>query len=250
MVIVHTSSELNKLRESARIVALVHSELKKIIVPGITTKYLEEVAIEIIAQEKGVPAFLGYKGYPSAICTSLNNEIVHGIPSDKRVLEFGDILSVDVGAIASGGYYGDACFTVVVGGYTCKEDELLVDTSYACLKAAVSIIKDGVTTGMIGNIIERTAYYKGFDVVRNYMGHGISKELHCKPGICNFGKKSNGVRLLSNCCVCIEPMLVYRDASNHRLSDGWTVVTDNSHKAAHVEAQIIIKHDGCEVIAG
>ena len=249
-VIVHTSSDLDKLREAGRIVSLVHKELKKLIVPGITTKYLDEVATEIIAMEGGKPAFKGYKGYPACICASANEQIVHGIPS-SRELKHGDVLSIDVGTVKDN-YFGDACFTVVVGDYICKEDKLLVDTTYECLNRAVKHCKEGVATGMLSNIIERTAAAKGFDVVKNLGGHFIGKKLHDSgPIILNYGDPASGVKLPIGSCLCLEPILVFADASNHRLSDGWTVVTDNpTLKAAHVEQQLIIHKDYAEVIAG
>ncbi len=247
-VIIHTSSELDKLREAGRIVGLVHKELKALIMPGVTTKELERVAIEIIAKEEGVPAFKGYKGYPHSICTSVNNEIVHGFPSNRE-LKCGDVLSVDVGVLKEN-YYGDAAFTVIVDRPLKLNDLSLVLTTRMCLNRVISHIKEGVTVGSIGNLIESTAQEHGFEVVKNYIGHGIGRELHMTPAVYNYGKDSKGIVLKSSMVICCEPMLVSQGADNHTLEDGWTVVSSNGNNAAHVEAQIIVHKDYAEVIAG
>lgn len=246
--IVHTSSGLVKLRESGRVVRLVHNELKKIIAPGVTTLELEEVAEEIIAKEGGVPSFKGYRGFPHSICASINEEIVHGFPSNRK-LNHGDVLTIDVGVFKEG-YHGDAAFMELVGCPISVDDVSLVLASRICLNKAIEHLKEGVTLGSVGNIIESNAKFFGFDVVKNYCGHFIGKELHEIPQVLNFGRDEEGLVLKSGMCLCIEPMLVSNDAANHRLEDGWTVVTDNGNKASHVEAQVIIHKDHCEVIAG
>lgn len=246
MVVVKTSSELNRLRESARIVALVHGELKKLIVPGVTTLELERVAKEIIRQEEGVPSFLGYKGYPHVICSSINEQIVHGFPNDRKLLS-GDVLSIDVGVLKDG-YHGDAAFTVGVGTIT-KPTKKLIRASYKALDHAVSAVKEGTTVGTIGKIIEAYAVSEGYSVVKNYVGHGIGRDLHEEPAIFNFGRDVDGTMLKTGMCICIEPMLCSGSANNHRLLDDWTVVTDDNSLSVHVEHQIIVHKDHGEVIS-
>ena len=245
MVIVHTSTALDKLRESARIVAVVHRELKRRIVTGVTTVELEEVTKEIIKQAGGKPAFLGYRGYPYAICTSLNNVIVHGFPDDRE-LEEGDIIGVDVGVVKDG-YYGDAGFTVGVGNIS-DEAKGLIETAWECLNDAILAVSEGTTTGTIGNIINQHASNKGYSVVKNYIGHGIGREMHEEPAIPNYGREADGIRLKAGMCICIEPMLCVGRSENHRLTDGWTVVTDDGSLAAHVEHQVIVHKNYGEII--
>lgn len=246
MVVIKTSSELGKLRESARIVAIVHEELKRRIVPGVTTNELEEVATWLIEQSGAVPAFKGYRGYPYALCCSLNNIVVHGFP-DVRKLEEGDIIGIDVGVLKDG-YYGDAAFTVGVGKIS-QEATDLIDTAWEALYAALGAVKEGTTTGTLGNIIHSYASNIGYGVVTNYVGHGIGRELHEKPNIPNYGRDIEGVRLKAGMCICIEPMLTIGSPKNHRLSDGWTVVTDDGSLSAHVEHQIIVHKDHGEIIS-
>ncbi|RLD07549.1 MAG: type I methionyl aminopeptidase [Chloroflexota bacterium] len=246
MVVVKTSSELELLRESARIVALVHEELKKRILPGITTAELEELTEEIIKQEGGVPAFKGYQGYPYAICTSLNNVIVHGFP-DARKLEEGDIIGIDVGVLKNG-YYGDAGFTMGVGNISPEADKL-IETSWLALNNALVAVQEGTTVGTLGRIINQTAQSEGFSVIKNYSGHGIGREMHEKPPIPNYGRDVDGIRLKVGMCICIEPMLCAGKADNHRLQDGWAVVTDDGSLACHVEHQIIVHKNYGEIIS-
>lgn len=246
MVIIHTSSELDKLRESARIVALVHRELKDMIAVGITTMDLEVKTREIIYKERGLPAFIGYRGFPYALCCSLNDVIVHGFP-DVRKLQEGDILGIDVGVLKNG-CYGDAAFTIGVGKIS-KEDTALIKATEEALSNAVSVIREGVTTGTIGRIIEQHSLNKGYSVVREYGGHGIGVELHMEPSIPNYGRDIEGIKLKAGMCICVEPLLCIGSAKNHRLDDGWTVVTDDGFNAAHMEHQIIVHKEYGEIIS-
>jgi len=245
MLIIHTKSDLDKLRESGRIIALIHKELTKLVIPGITTLELDNVAEKIIKSEGGLPAFKGYKGFPSTICTSINEAIVHGIPSNRKLKE-GDILSIDVGVLKDG-LFGDAAITLGVGKIRKKGQEL-IDTSKNVLNAVIEVIKEGVTTGTIGKIIEEYSQIRGYTVVKNYTGHGIGKQLHMSPHIYNFGRDIDGVKLKAGACICVEPMLCIGSSNNHRLKDGWTVVTDDNSLSAHVEHQIIVHKDYAEVI--
>ena len=246
MVITHTYSGLDKLRENGRIVSIVHNTLKNIIEPGISTMELENIAKEIITSNDAEPGFLGYKGYEFCTCISINDEIVHGLPSNDKILADGDLVTVDVGTYKHG-YYGDAAFSMGVGTLSKKALDLL-NTTYKSLDAAVRVVREGVTTGTIGRIIESYAKSNGYSVVKSYCGHAIGKELHEEPRIYNFGRDVDGTKLIAGMCICIEPMLCIGSADNHRLSDGWTVVTDDGSLSAHVEHQIIVHKNRAEVI--
>ena len=245
MVIIKTSEEISKVRESSRIVAEVHSELKKIIQPGITTLQLEKLSEEIIKDNGGVPSFKGYRNYPHSICASLNNEIVHGFPNDK-ILGGDDLLSVDVGVL-KGGYHGDAAFTVPVGEPNIIQLHL-IEAAKKCLNNWIGIAREGISTGEIGAVIERTAKEMGVDVVKNYIGHGIGRELHEYPPIYSYGNMSEGVKLKAGMTICIEPMVVAGCADNEVLEDGWTVVTKDRSLSAHAEHTILITTDQPEIL--
>ena len=245
MLMINIESELVRLREAGRIVALVHRELKKEIKVGVTTLELNDLARAIIEHEGGESAFLGYKGFPATICTSINDVIVHGIPNNKK-LKDGDLISVDVGCKKEG-FFGDAAFSVQVGNKT-RMVQALIKASEGALNAAIEVIKEGTTTGTIGRVIEEYSQSCGFYVVKNYIGHGISKALHMEPAIYNYGRDIEGPKLKSGVCLCVEPMLCIDNANNHRLVDGWTVVTDNGKLSCHVEHQIIVHKDHAEVI--
>ncbi len=246
MVIVKTSSELERLRESARIVAVVHRELKKLIVPGITTLYLDDVTREIISQEGGVPGFLGYRGYGYAICASVNNTIVHGFPNVRK-LEEGDIISIDVGVVKNS-YFGDAAFTTGVGKISADAQDL-IDTTRRALNSAILNVKEGTTTGTLGKVIEECASNEGYSVVKNYIGHGIGQDMHEDPPIFNYGRDVDGIKLKAGMCICIEPMLCIGGADNYRLNDGWSVVTNDGTLSAHEEHQVIVHKDYGEIIS-
>ncbi|MBV5347779.1 type I methionyl aminopeptidase [bacterium] len=245
MVVVHSSSEQNKLREAGRIVALVHKELKQLIKVGISTLELDTVARDLIDREGGVPAFLGYKGFPFTICASVNRTIIHGFPNVRK-LEEGDIVSIDVG-VKKEGYYGDAAFSMQVGEGT-EEIQRLIDTSNNTLNEAINVIKAGVTTGTVGRIIEEYAASYGYSMVHNYIGHGIGRQLHMEPPIYNYGRDCDGIKLKEGMCICIEPMLCVGSSSNYRLPDGWSVVTEDGSMSAHVEHQVIVHKDYAEII--
>lgn len=245
MVVIHTSSELDKLREAGRIVALVHKEIKQLIKEGITTLELDELARVVIKREGGAPAFLGYKGFPFAICTSVNEVIVHGFPNARK-LKNGDLISVDVGC-KKNGFFGDAAISCIVGKGA-EETKKILDASEGALNVAINVIREGVTTGTIGRVIEEYSQSCGFYVVKNYIGHGIGRQLHMEPAIYNYGRDIEGIKLKAGMCICVEPMLCVGNSNNHRLDDGWTVVTDNNKLSCHVEHQIIVHKDHAEII--
>jgi methionyl aminopeptidase len=246
MITIHTASDLNKLRENGRIIALIHRELKNFIQPGITTMDIEKMAEELIYSEGAIPGFRGYKGYKFCTCISIDDEIVHGLPDNNRVLKDGALVSVDVGTYKEN-FFGDAAFTVGVGKISREKNDLIEATENA-LNAAISVVRDGVTTGTIGRVIEEYSSNLGYSVVKNYVGHAIGKNLHENPSIYNYGRDIDGPKLKAGCCICIEPMLCIGSSDNHRLSDGWTVVTNDNSLSAHAEHQIIIHKDYAETI--
>jgi len=241
----YTQSEISKIRHSNFIVATVHQKLKELIQVGITTEELDREAETVIEQLGGKPAFKGYKGFPYATCISVNDTIVHGFPS-KYLLKEGDLVSVDVGAVKSG-HFGDSCFSVVVG----ENDEALrlVASAYDCLFSAISILKDGVTTGDIGSVIESTASNSGYDVVRDFVGHGIGCILHDLPHIKNYGKPKFGFTLKEGMVICIEPMLTIGSAESYKDKNGWEVRTKDGKLAAHVEHCVLITKNGYEILS-
>jgi methionyl aminopeptidase len=247
VAIIKKPSELTKLRLCGTIVADIHRELKKVVQVGITTLELEQVTLDVLAKHGAKPSFLGYKGFPYATCISVNEVIVHGFPGEYRLQE-GDVVGFDVGAYKNG-YHGDAAFTTIVGKATSKLDELLVATCELCLTNAIKLIRDGVPVGAIGYVIEETASSFGFDIVRNYVGHGIGQNLHELPRVYNFGKYTEGLVLKEGMVICIEPMLTIGSSYNYVLDDGWTVVTGTGNNAAHFEHQVIVCKNGAEVIS-
>jgi methionyl aminopeptidase len=245
--IVKTYSEQIKLRNSSKIVAEIHNKLKEMVVPGMVLKELEAVAIDIIKQHKATASFLGYRGYQYSICTSINEEIVHGFPTE-RIIQEGDVVSIDVG-VYKDDYHGDAAFTKIAGTPKNIEDILLVRTTKHCLYKAICNIKEGTAVGDIGTIIEDTAKLEGFDVVKNYVGHGIGRSLHETPQIINYTPTHRGLLLKAGMVICIEPMLTIGSSKNHVKNDNWTVITDTKNNAAHFEHQIIIHKDKAEIIS-
>lgn len=245
-VIIKTSEELDKIRESGRVLGIVHKELQKLVEPGITTNQLAKVAEEIISDNEATPSFKGYRDFPYSICASLNEQIVHGFPND-RVLKDGDVLSVDCG-VYKNGYHADAAFTTLIGSTHSDSTIQLYNTTNECLDLVIKAIKSGITTGTIGSIIQAHALHNGFSVIENYIGHGIGRDLHEYPAIPNYGRVNGGTKLLSGAVIAVEPMLVGGGNNNKTLADGWTVVTEDSSLATHVEKTIIVNDNGCEVV--
>jgi len=244
LIYLKTPPELAKMREAGRIVGQVLQLVEDIAEPGVTTQQLDEAAGEYMAQKGAVPAFKGYHGFPANICTSVNEEVVHGIPGARRLKE-GDLLKVDVGAIWDG-YYGDAARTVAVGDVTEEARELMV-TTQAALQAGISVIRAGVRLSEIAAAVQKVAEAKGFSVVTEYTGHGIGRELHEEPRVPNFVPPKFArydCELKAGTVIAIEPMV---NAGTHRtqvLSNGWTVVTRDRRLSAHFEHTVAIDETG------
>jgi methionyl aminopeptidase len=245
MVILKTYEEIEKMADSGYIVATVHEELKKIIEPGITTLYLNELAEKIIRQHNALPGFLNYEGFPFSICTSINEEIVHGLPSKRKLLE-GDIISVDVG-VNYNNWYGDAAFTAGVGEISQQAQKLINVTKEALNIAIFKIIPDK-NIGIISHTIQKHVEENGFNVVRNYVGHGIGKNLHEVPQVKNYGKEKDGILLKSGMVIAVEPMVTEKNYDNRKLDNNWTVVTKDGGLAAHFEHTIAVTEFGGRIL--
>jgi len=236
------------MRRAGRITAGAIEAMLEAVAPGITTADLDAVAAEYIAGCGATPSFMGYRGFPATICASLNDEIVHGIPSPKRVLRDGDLLSLDCGAIWEG-FQGDSAVTVFVGGTApSPEAEGLVKTTEAALDAAIAVVRPAGRLSDIGHSIEDLADAAGLGIVREYGGHGIGRAMHEDPFIQNWGPPGRGPALKPGLVVAIEPMLTLGRDETRLLRDDWTVVTADGSLSAHFEHTIAVTEDGHEVL--
>lgn len=246
MITLKRPEEIQKLRESNLVVAHILERLRRKVKPGVTTLQLDRYAAEM-ARKKGVKAaFKGYNGYPFSLCASVNEEVVHGMPS-TRILEEGDIVSLDFGVLHQG-YYGDAAITVPVGRIS-HEAARLLEATKRSLYDAVSQAKKGNRLGDISDAVQKRVEAAGFSVVRDYVGHGIGKALHEEPQVPNFGVSGKGIELKTGMVLAIEPMV---NAGTHEvrlLDDGWTVVTLDNKYSAHYEHSVAITEDGPYVLS-
>lgn len=238
---IKTAREIELMRAAGEIVGEVLELMRQHVQPGVTTAELDRIAREHIAARGGKPSFLGYHGYPASICASVNDEIVHGIPG-PRLLQEGDIISVDVGVIRHG-YHGDAAVTLPVGTVS-AEARRLIETTEGAFQAGIAKAVSGARLGDICAAIEEYAESRGFELVREYVGHGIGREMHEEPQIPNFGVANTGPRLRQGMALAIEPMLTIGSPVTQVLHDGWTVVTARGGLAAHYEQTITITPDG------
>jgi methionyl aminopeptidase len=252
VIILKSAEELDKMRRAGRIVAGTIDRVVDAVAPGVTTAELDRVAETFIADGGATPSFKGYRGasktpFPATICASLNDEIVHGIPSPDRRLEEGDLLSLDFGAIWDG-FHADAAVTVFVGMAPSVEAERLVKTTEAALDAAIAEVVPGGKLSDIGHAIETVATREGLGVVREYGGHGIGRSLHEDPFIQNWGKPDRGPELRPGLVVAVEPMLNLGEDGTAIMPDGWTVVTADGSLSAHFEHTVAVTRDGHEIL--
>lgn len=245
MIICKTQREIDIMRQAGRIVALTHEELKKHIKPGITTKELDTIAEEFIRSQNAIPSFKGYNGFPGSICTSVNQELVHGIPS-SRVLKDGDIISIDIGAYFNG-YHGDSAWSFPVGTISEEAKKLLTITEQS-LFAGLNFAKPGNRLSDISHAVQKHVESNGFSVVEEYVGHGIGQELHEDPPIPNYGLANRGPLLKKGMTLAIEPMVNQGKRYIRVLSDNWTVVTADNKLCAHFEHTIVITDNGYEIL--
>lgn len=246
MIVLKTSRELGLMREACRISAGALQLVGKCVEPGISTGELDKIAEDYIRSQGATPNFKGYSGYPATACISINNEVIHGIPSKKRILKVGDIVSVDLGA-ALEGYNGDNAATFAVGDIS-DEAKRLIDATRESLYEGIAAARAGGRIGDIGSAIQRYVEARGFSVVREFVGHGIGTKLHEAPEVPNFGTPGKGIRLMPGMTLAIEPMINMGLPGVKTLSDGWTVETKDGSLSAHFEHTIAITSDGAQIL--
>lgn len=247
MIVLKSKPEIEKLRRANRIVVAVMKEIAELIQPGVTTKELDVKAEQIICNLGGVPAFLGYHGFPATLCMSVNEEVVHGIPG-KRVLQDGDIVSVDCGVLLDG-FYGDHAITFPVGTQVSEVNQRLLRVTEESLMKGIAQMHVGNRLGDVGAAIQAHVEAAGFSVVRDYVGHGVGRKLHEDPQVPNFGKAGTGLRLKPGMVLAIEPMVNVGTANVKLLSDEWTVVTADAKCSAHFEHSVAITENGPEILS-
>jgi len=242
VIVCRSAAELERMREAGRLVGEVLSELSVLVAPGVTTADLDEVAEKRIRQAGATPAFKGYHGYPATICASVNEEVIHGIPSGRRVLNEGDVISIDVGASLDG-YYGDSAVTLPVGQVSEQAATLLRVTEEALYKA-IERVKVGGRVSDIGHAVQQHVEAYGFSVVREFVGHGIGQRMHEEPQVPNYGDPGRGPRLSEGMVLAIEPMVNAGKPAVKVLADGWTAVTRDSSLSAHFEHTVAVTASG------
>ncbi len=246
MIKIKTEKEIEYMRESCRIVRETLDFVGRNIKAGMTTKDVDELVYKYITSCGAYPSELGYDGYPASSCVSVNEVVVHGIPSDRVILD-GDIVSVDITA-EKNGYHGDACRTFLIGNVS-EEKRRLVKVTEECFFKAIEGLQAGVPLYDIGYKVQTHAEANGYSVVRTLTGHGIGREMHEDPAVPNYGRAGTGIRLKSGMTICIEPMV---NAGTHKVNfsqtDGWTVTTADGLPSAHYENTVLIKDDGVEIL--
>jgi methionyl aminopeptidase len=244
-IILKSPREIAQMREAGRVVAAVLDAVAKAVRPGITTGELDRIAVKEVRKTGAVASFKGYRGFPASICTSLNEEVVHGIPGE-RVLNEGDIISLDFGAQLSG-FHGDAAVTVGVGRIG-REAQDIIDVTRAALEAGIAAATSGVSLGDVSAAIQACAETRGFSVVREYVGHGIGRELHEDPQVPNFGVAGEGPLLRKGMTLALEPMLNAGVWRTRVAEDRWTVSTADGRLSAHFEHTIAVGENGAEIL--
>ena len=237
MIIIKNKDSILKMKEVGALVALVHKKLKEIIMPGISLLELDREAEKIIREHEAIPSFKGYGGFPNTICTSVDEIVIHGIPSNRRLKE-GEIVSIDVGALKNG-YHGDAAFTAAVGVISPEKDKLISTTEESFFNG-FQMAKAGNCLGDISHAIQKTAESAGFSIVREFVGHGIGESLHEDPAVPNYGPPGRGPCLEVGMTIAIEPMVNMGCFDIEILEDGWTVVTKDKQPSAHYEHTVVI----------
>ncbi|HEY8423659.1 MAG TPA: type I methionyl aminopeptidase [Clostridia bacterium] len=246
MITIKTQNEIERMRKAGIILRDVLDIMRDNIKIGITTKELDKIAYEYIISSGAYPSFLGYRGYPASICASIDDEVVHGIPSEDKVLEEGQIVSIDVGVYLNG-YHADAARTFEVGKVS-QEKHRLIEVTEQSFFEGLKVLKDGVRLGDLANAIQTYVEKAGFSVVRALVGHGIGKQMHEDPSVPNFGTPGTGIRLKKNMTIAIEPMVNMGRYEVIFCPDGWTVKTKDGLPSAHYENTIVITADGAEIL--
>ncbi len=246
MIVLKTGRELKVMREACRISAEALRLVGLAVEPGVTTAELDEIAEKYILSQGAVPNFKNYNGYPATACISINNEVIHGIPSKKRKIKEGDIVSVDLGAKFDG-YHGDNAATFACGEIS-RDAKRLMDATRESLYAGIKAAASGGRLGDIGYAIQQYVEQRGFSVVRQFVGHGIGTQLHEAPEVPNYGTPGRGIRLMPGMTLAIEPMVNYGHYDVKIMPDGWTVLTKDGSLSAHFEHTIVITPDGPQIM--
>ncbi len=246
MITIKTEEQIAKMRESGKITKNVLDLIGKTIKSGMTTKELDKIAYDYIKSCGAEPSFLGYSGYPATLCVSIDDMVVHGIPSKDIIIKEGQIVSVDVGVVYNG-WQGDAARTFAIGEIS-AEKKKLIEVTEQCFFKAIEDLRDGTPIGNIGHNVQHHAESNGFSVVRALVGHGIGREMHEDPSVPNYGIRGTGIRLKKGMALAIEPMI---NAGTHKvnfMSDGWGVKTADGRPSAHYENTVVITSNGVEVL--
>ena len=253
MVTIKSKKEIEYMKEASRVTATVHKKLEEVIKPGITTAYLDQVAEETIRSLGGIPAQKGYPSgvrgvpaFPSAICVSINDEVIHGIPSKNVIIKDGDVVSIDL-VVFKDGFNGDAARTYIVGKGSKQANDLVNITKQAFFEV-IKYAKRGNRIGDISHVIGEFVHQNGYSVVKEFQGHGIGRQMHEDPGIPNYGKAGRGLRLEPGMTLAIEPMVIAGKPDILELEDGWTIVTEDGSLAAHYENTILITENEPEIL--
>ena len=243
---VKSREEIATMRRAGVVVADILVQLRGLVKPGLTTGAIDQIAREELKKRGAKPAFLNYHGFPAVICVSINHEIVHGIPSDKRALKDGDIVGLDFGCVIDR-FYGDAAITVGVGAISAEAERLVRVTSES-LDRGIAAVKAGARIGDIGAAVQAHAEAAGFSVVRDFVGHGIGRALHEEPPVPNYGKAGTGPRLKAGMTLAIEPMVNAGGIEAETLADGWTAVTKDRKLSAHFEHTVLVTETGYDIL--
>jgi len=246
-IVIKSPQEIEKMRRSGGVVRQVLDAMRDLVKAGVTTLDLERAAEEKIRELGAVPAFKGYHGYPCVLCTSVNEQVVHGIPSGERVLAPGDIVSIDCGVVMDG-YYGDSAITVPVGEKISPRAKRLLQVTQASLEKAIQTVRPGATLGDIGAAVQEVVESEGFSVVRDFVGHGIGTRMHEDPQVPNYGQRGEGTKLREGMVLAIEPMVNAGKPGVQVLSDGWTAVSEDGSLSAHFEHTVAVVADGAMVL--
>jgi methionyl aminopeptidase len=246
-VMIKTGDEIKRMRRAGEAVRELLDAVRPHVHPGATTMDLEEVAVAKVKQLRVTPAFKGYRGYPCVLCTSVNQEVVHGIPSAKRVLREGDIVSIDTGVVIDG-FYGDSATTIPVGDTLDEKTARLLAVTEASLAAGIEAVSQGAAFGDVGAAVQQMVEREGFSIVREFVGHGIGTHLHEDPQVPNYGRRGRGMKMREGMVFCIEPMVNAGKPAVQVLEDGWTAVTVDGSLSAHFEHTVAVTSHGVEIL--
>jgi methionyl aminopeptidase len=247
MIYYKTAEEIELLRESNLLVSKTLAEVARLVRPGVTTATLDEIAETFIRDHQAIPGFKGYQGFPATLCTSVNEQVVHGIPSKKVVLKEGDVVSVDCGVVKDG-FYGDTAYTFEVGEVS-PEVKNLLKVTRECLHLGIEKAVEGLRVGDIGYAVQKHAESNGFSVVRELVGHGLGKQMHEQPEVPNYGRRGSGVKLKRGMVICIEPMINMGRRQVNQGADGWTISTADKMPSAHYELAIAVEKGKADILS-